>query len=72
MIFKQKDNISVGSLVRHIEDEDLTFFGPGVVIEKFVVSPASSWVIKVKWQRKINKSLYPVELFTIDGVVKLV
>ena len=63
--------LECGTLVRHFEDDDLSCFGPGIVIEVFTVSASSPWVAKIAWQRPINKILYPAELFTVESLVVL-
>ena len=63
--------LKCGSLVRHFEDQDLSFFGVGLVTEVFSLSVSCPWVAKVSWQRPVNKILYPVELFTVESLVVL-
>lgn len=66
---KPPEVVSPGALVRHVEDEDLSLFGVGIVTSTFIMSASSPWVAKVAWQRPINKALYPAELFTFEGLV---
>mgnify|MGYP003116739550 CR=1 FL=1 len=68
---KSNKMLKTGTLVRHLEDEDLSSFGPGLVVDVFTVSVSCPWVAKVQWQRPINKILYPAGLFTIESLVTL-
>ena len=58
-------------MVRHLEDEDMSCFGVGLVTEVFTLSVSCPWVAKVSWQRPNNKILYPAELFTVESLVVL-